>query len=94
MNWNDFINGMFELVGAFFTWKNYFELRRDRELKGIYWPLIAFMTLWGFWNLVYYPSLGHWFSFAGGVALGWGNFCWVWLAVKLRWDNFWHKGDL
>ena len=84
MHWNDIGNGLFELVGAFFTWSNYFKLRKDRELKGIYWPLIAFMTLWGFWNLFYYPSLGQWFSFAGGAVLMLGNALWVNLALKVK----------
>lgn len=84
MQANDVVNGLFELVGAFFTWRNYFQLRRDRELKGIYWPLIAFMTLWGFWNLLYYPSLDQWFSFACGCVLMLGNAQWVNLALKLK----------
>lgn len=78
------INGLFELVGAYFTWRNYFQLRKDRDLKGIWWPLIAFMTAWGFWNIVYYPSLGQWFSFAGGIMLVGGNAFWVNLALKLK----------
>lgn len=84
MNWNDIGNGLFELGGAYFTWRNYFQLRKDRELKGIWWPLIAFMTAWGFWNLIYYPSLDQWFSFAGGVVLVGGNAMWVILALKLK----------
>lgn len=86
MHWNDTINGLFELIGAFFTWRNYFQLRKDRNLKGIWWPLIAFMTLWGVWNLAYYPSLGQWFSFVGGIALVLGNALWVNLALKYH-DN-------
>lgn len=83
-NWNDIGNGLFELGGAYFTWRNYFQLRKDRELKGIWWPLIAFMTTWGFWNLLYYPSLGQWCSFAGGIALVSGNAFWVYLALKIK----------
>jgi len=84
MKWNDIVNGLFELGGAYFTWRNYFQLRKDLELKGVWWPLIAFMTVWGFWNLAYYPSLGQWYSFAGGVILVGGNAFWVNLALKLK----------
>lgn len=84
MKWNDIINGAFELVGAYFTWHNYFQLRKDLALKGIWWPLIAFMTTWGLWNIIYYPSLKQWFSFAGGVVLVGGNALWLNLALKIR----------
>ncbi len=87
MIWNDVINGAFELCGAFFTWRNYFQLRKDKELKGVYWPLIAFMTAWGFWNLLYYPSLDQWFSFFGGAVLMLGNAQWVNLALKLKFND-------
>lgn len=87
MNWNDIGNGLFELVGAFFTWRNYIELRRAREIKGVYWPMTAFFTAWGFWNLHYYPSLEQWFSFYAGIVLVLGNAFWVNLAAKLWWEK-------
>lgn len=84
MNWPDLINGSFELVGAWFTWRNYVQLRRDRVLRGVYWPTSAFFAAWGLWNLVYYPALGQWFSFMGGVLLVAGNVAWVAMAVQLQ----------
>lgn len=82
--WPDLINGAFELLGAYFTWRNLLQLRRDRRLAGVYWPMVAFFTAWGLWNLVYYPALGQWASFAGGVLLVAGNAAWVALAIRLR----------
>jgi hypothetical protein len=29
----------------------------------------AFFAAWGLWNLYYYPHLGQWASWAGGVAV-------------------------
>lgn len=87
MNWNDVVNGLFELGGAYFTWRNYFQLMKDRETKGIWWPLIAFMTLWGFWNLIYYPSLGQWLSFGAGLLLVGGNLFWVMLVLQLKYSK-------
>lgn len=84
MPWPDLINGSFELVGAGFTWRNALELARAREIRGVYWPTAAFFSAWGAWNLVYYPALGQWFSFWGGVALVAGNLAWVAMAVRLR----------
>lgn len=77
----DLINGLFEFAGGFLTWKNAFVLRQDKVLKGIYWPTSAFFTLWGLWNLLYYPALDQWVSFIGGVFLVSGNIAWVILAI-------------
>ena len=84
MLWPDIINGCIELIGACFTWRNFVQLRRDRHLVGVYWPTTAFFAAWGLWNLIYYPALGQWFSFAGGVLLVAGNVGWVMLAIRLR----------
>lgn len=84
MLWPDLINGLFELAGAGFTWRNAVQLLRDRELRGVYWPTSAFFSTWGVWNLAYYPALGQWLSFAGGVLLVSGNLAWVALAVRIR----------
>lgn len=75
--YQDYINGIFEFVGAFFTWKNAFVLYKDKMIKGVYWPTIAFFSLWGLWNLHYYPSLQQWASFSGGTLLVGGNITWV-----------------
>lgn len=80
MNLADWINGAFELAGGVMTWLNVARLRRDKEIKGVYWPLWIFFTAWGFWNLFYYPYLQQWVSFVGGIFLAFGNLVWVSLA--------------
>lgn len=82
----DLINSLFELFGAAFVWRNFAQLRRDREIKGVYWPVTAFFAAWGVWNLYYYPALGQWKSFGAGVILCAGNVAWVVGAVCLRLD--------
>ena len=77
----DLINGSVELVGAFFTFKNALTLYRAKKLAGVYWPSTLFFTLWGLWNLYFYPALGQWASFTGGAILVIGNICWVTLAI-------------
>lgn len=79
----DHINGLIVLVGAGFTWRNAWQLWIDRELFGVYWPTSLFFTVWGIWNLYYYPSLGQWFSFYAGILLALGNAAWVIMAVFL-----------
>ena len=48
---------------------------------------MAFFTAWGIWNLVYYPAIGQWYSFAAGIVLAAGNLAWVMLAVSLQIDK-------
>lgn len=73
----DFINGCFECVGAYFVWRNAWQLRKDREVKGVYWPTTVFFTVWGLWNLVFYSALEQWWSWAAGIVLMLGNVAWV-----------------
>ncbi len=82
MQFGDVVNGLFEALGAVCIWMNVFQLMKDKEVKGICWQVTAFFTLWGFWNLWYYPSLGQWWSTAGGAALAFGNLFWIVLAFK------------
>jgi len=79
---NDLINALFECGGAILTWINVRRLIHDKEVKGVYWPVWAFFSAWGLWNLYYYPSVGHIMSFLAGIILVSGNITWVFLA---RW---------
>lgn len=81
---SDAINAAFELVGAVLAWKNFSRLLRDREVKGVYWPATAFWSVWGLWNLYYYPSLGQWLSTCAGAVLVAGNVAWVVAAIRWR----------
>lgn len=78
----DVINGLFELLGSVFLWLNVIRLRRDKEAKGIDWRSVLFFFSWGVWNLHYYPSLGQWWSFCGGISIAIANAAWI---VLLWW---------
>lgn len=65
----DLINGTFESGGAFAMALNVATLYRHKEVRGFHVGPTLFFTAWGGWNLWYYPSLGQWISFCGGVAL-------------------------
>lgn len=65
----DYVNGLFELGMALVILLSINKLRRDKMVHGIHWANIAFPATWGFWNLIYYPSLDQWFSFFGGLAV-------------------------
>ena len=79
----DLVNGAFELVGAGFNAWNCRRLWIDWRLAGYDWRATAFFTAWGFWNLLYYPSLDQWFSFAGGVAIVAANSLWIAMALMV-----------
>lgn len=78
----DLINALLELTGAGFILMNCRAAYRDKDIKGVSPVSTAFFTLWGGWNMYYYPSLGQWFSFAGAVCLFAANV--LWIALMLR----------
>jgi len=80
----DIINGSFEILGAFLCWKNAYILHKEKETKGVYWPTSAFFTIWGIWNIYYYPNLGQWLSFIGGIFLVSGNLAWTLQAIYYK----------
>ena len=82
MSFGDLMNGLFEAIGGICIWFNVRAILRDRQVKGVYWPVTAFFFTWGIWNLWYYPSLHQWASFVGGLLIVAGN-C-VWLALAIR----------
>lgn len=82
MNTFDLINGSFEAVAALFTLNHCRVLLRDRAVAGVSIASMAFFTLWGVWNLWFYPHLGQTWSFAGGVLLVAANAVYVALLFR------------
>ena len=80
----DIINGGFELCSGLFQIMNIHSLYKDKKVRGVsLYPFILF-TLWGVWNLYYYPSLNQTFSFIGGIVIVISNIIWLSLAYKYR----------
>ena len=78
----DMINGSFEAVAAVFLVLNCVYLYRQKEVKGVsVWSVVVF-SLWGYWNLYYYPSLNQWTSAIAGMVVALANTCWVIMAIK------------
>ena len=77
----DLINGLFELGGGLLIAMNVRQILKDKTVKGVYWPATAFFTAWGLWNLYFYPSLGQWLSFAGGLVIVTFNTLWIGLTI-------------
>lgn len=80
----DLINAYFELFGGLFIWINVLKIAKDRKVRGVHWlPTFAF-TIWCFWNVFYYQSLGQYFSTFAAIVPGVGNFFWLSLCWKYR----------
>lgn len=80
----DLINGEFEASAGILIWLNVYRIWKDKEVKGVSLAAQALFTLWGWWNLYYYPSLSQWASFWGGVLVVVGNTAWMSLALRYR----------
>lgn len=80
----DLVNGAFEMLGGFALWNNVKRIKVDKQCRGVNWQVTLFFTSWGFWNLFYYPSLGQWASFLGGLNIVTANGFWLFYAIKYR----------
>lgn len=65
----DYVNAFFEGGGACIQLLNVRQLLRDKTVRGVHWLPLLFWTAWGYWNVVYYPSLSQWASFVGGLGV-------------------------
>ena len=72
---------MFEIGGGFFILNHCRVLYKDKELKGVSIISTVFFTAWGFWSIFYYPSLGQWLSFYGGIVITLANLLWVGMMI-------------
>lgn len=79
---NDMMNALFELGGAIAILNHCRVLYKDKVVNGISILSTVFFTLWSVWNIYFYPSLGQWWSFVGGMSIGLANCLWVCLLVK------------
>ena len=56
---NDLINSLFEISAGLLNTMNIFRIFKDKTTKGISWIPLSIFTMWGAWNLYYYPSLNQ-----------------------------------
>lgn len=73
----DLINGTYEAIGGAFIALSIRKLHREKLVKGVSWIHVGFFASWGYWNLFYYPHLGQWLSFVGGVGIVTTNTIWL-----------------
>jgi hypothetical protein len=81
MSWPDLINSGFEFFAGVFLILNIRRIVRDKSVKGVsVWP-VAYFSLFGLWNMYYYPFLEQWASFCSGLLVVLVNTIWVGLAI-------------
>jgi len=80
----DFINGLFGLGGVFFCLGHIKQIKEDKDVAGVYVPAVAFFSLWGYWNILYYSNLDQWSSFTAGILLACTNTYWAYLSYKYK----------
>lgn len=73
----DFINGCFEAFASLFILNHCRVLLRHKQVRGVSLTSTGFFFGWGLWNVVFYPLLGQWFSFACGLAVLAANGLWI-----------------
>jgi hypothetical protein len=78
---NDLINSFFEVFGAMMLFNNCRLLWIHKRVQGVSVLTTAFFTVWGVWNLYFYPANHLWLSFVGGVFLASANVLWVLMAT-------------
>jgi hypothetical protein len=79
----DLVNALFQTGAALGSWLNYFVLKKDRYVRGTYWPLYLVFVGWGWWNVFYFSFLGQWLSFFTNILTLVGNMAWLVLALRL-----------
>ena len=82
--WADNVNGLYEGLAGLFILNNCRMVLRDKAVKGVSIVSVVFFASWGVYNLYYYPSLGQWSSFFGGLSVVTANMIWIGLMLKYR----------
>jgi hypothetical protein len=82
--WADNVNGLYELLAGFFVLNHCRRLLIDKSVRGVSLVSTIFFASWGMWKLVYYPLLGQWASFFGGLSVFGANVLWIALIIKYR----------
>lgn len=67
MSWPDMVNAGFEFGAGLAVLAHCERLYEDKEARGLSIPAVVFFTLWGLWNIFYYPHLDQPWSFYGGL---------------------------
>lgn len=90
----DNINGLFELTGGAFILFSCAKLFKDKKVRGVSFIHVAYFTLWGYWNIYYYPHLNQWMSFIGGLSVVLVNTMWLGMLLYYLRKEHYDKNSL
>lgn len=82
----DMYNGMFEAVAGALKIIDIFSIYKDKEVKGFSLIPVCFFVCWAAFNVWFYPAIGQYWSFIGGLFLFATNG--IWLAMALYYKHF------
>lgn len=74
---SDLINGLIEISSAVVSSINVYRLYKDKQVKGFSVIPVIYFTLWGLWNLYFYPANNLIWSFIGGIFIVIVNGVWI-----------------
>lgn len=77
----DQVTAVFQLGAVFFLCVNIFQLYKDRELKGISMFMMTFFTVWGYWGIFMFYTLGQPFSMWTNVGIAGAYTVWLGMAI-------------
>ena len=80
----DTINGMFEMIAGCLLWLNVRQIYKDKCVAGYNISTAIFFCAWGFWNIIYYPHLGQFWSFVGGINVVIPNTIWTVMMLRYK----------
>lgn len=80
----DLLNSLFELSGAAFVFFSIRDTLKNKSATGISIITVLFFSVWGYWNLFYYPSLEQWLSATGAILLAITNTVWLTLVLYFK----------
>lgn len=83
----DGVNASFEIIAGFLLLLNVREIVRTKTVKGVHLAPAIFFTIWGMWNIFYYPMLKQPISFYAALLVVAANGAWVILAVYYKNKN-------
>lgn len=83
----DMYNALFEMFGGLLKIIDIVALYRHKEVKGISMLPVYFFVSWAAFNCWFYPSIGQYWSFIGGLFLFAANGIWVIMALYYKHSN-------
>lgn len=77
MSWPDAVNSVFEFLGTPFVLVSLIKVIRNKNSNGVSYLTLLFFSVWGYWNMFFYPHLEQWLSFTASIALALTNTAWM-----------------